>query len=105
MDFEMTFFRAFLGVLAVAFAGLIWWAITKGDFGAEGTWLISNPWGIVSLADLYIGFLLSAVVIAGFEKRSHAFFWILPIPFLGNVWTLIWFVLRLPMLWRRLRVA
>ena len=96
--------RILLALLALGFSALIIWAVLNGDFSQEGAWLISNPWGLVSLADLYIGFLLSAIVIAGFERRMAAIAWIAPIPFLGNVWTLVWFVVRLPALWERLRV-
>lgn len=99
----MALFRIILVVLAIGFAALIAWAIINGDFAAEGSWLISNPWGIISLTDLYIGFILSAVVIAAYEKPLHAALWIAPIPVLGNVWTLIWFAYRLPGLWRRLK--
>jgi hypothetical protein len=58
--------------------------------------------GIVTLADLYLGFVLTAVVIAGFERGFRAVLWILPLPFLGNVWAVVWFVVRLPELFRRL---
>lgn len=98
----MNLFRIGLLILAVSFVALIGWAIAFGDFATEGSWLVNNPWGIVSLADLYIGFLLSAIIIAGFEKPLHALLWILPLPFLGNVWTLVWFAFRLPALWKRL---
>ncbi|MGB7431146.1 MAG: hypothetical protein WA921_01610 [Ahrensia sp.] len=99
----MAIFRIILIVLAIGFAAMIAWAISTGDFAAEGNWLVSNPWGIISLTDLYIGFVLSAVVIAAYEKPLHAALWIAPIPVLGNVWTLIWFAYRLPGLWARLK--
>jgi hypothetical protein len=88
---------------AIAFGALIIWAIYAGDFSAEGAWLVSHPWGIVSLSDLYLGFALTAVVIAGFERPRAAVLWIIPLPFLGNLWALVWFALRFPALWRRLR--
>lgn len=94
--------RLLLAGLGLLVAGTIVWAMAIGDFSAAGTWLTTDPWGIVTLADLYFGFVLSALVIAGFERRWPAVFWILPIPFLGNVWTVIWFVVRLPELMRRL---
>jgi hypothetical protein len=50
---------AFLGVLAMA-AALVY-AFTVGDFAAEGSQLTSMPWGIVSLVDLYVGFMLFAM--------------------------------------------
>jgi hypothetical protein len=101
----MALSRLLLLILSLAFALLIIRAVMTGDFRAEGAWLMSHPWGLVSLADLYIGFLISSVMIACFEKPKHAALWILPIPFLGNVWTIIWLVLRLPALRVRLRRA
>ncbi|WP_422372599.1 hypothetical protein [Hoeflea sp.] len=92
-----------LAAAALAFAGLIVFAIADGSFSAAGAWLTSEPWGLVTLADLYLGFMLSALVIWWFERQLPlALLWIVPIPFLGNVWTAIWFVYRLPHLRERL---
>lgn len=64
---------------------------------------MANRWGQVTLADLYLGFFLSAIVIASFEKSPlTAALWILPIPFIGNLWTGIWFLVRLRHLRERL---
>ncbi|TDH38209.1 hypothetical protein E2A64_03560 [Pseudohoeflea suaedae] len=99
----MTPLRLLIAVLALAFAVLIVWAIGTGTFSEAGAWLVSEPWGLVSMADLYLGFLLSSTVIFFFERRWWvAALWIFPIPFLGNVWTAVWFVLRLPEMARRL---
>lgn len=98
----MNLIRLLLGVCGVALAALIIWAISTGDFRAEGAWLTSNPWGIVSLADLYLGLLISAVLIALVERPVHAALWIIPLPFLGNVWTVIWFLSRFATLFARL---
>jgi hypothetical protein len=98
----MALSRISLLFLSLAFAALIVWAALSGDLRAEGAWLISHAWGLVSLTDLYIGFLISALVIAFFEKPIAAALWIIPIPFLGNVWTLLWLALRLPALRARL---
>lgn len=94
----MTALRVVLAALAVCFAVLIVWAVFAGDFGAAGAWLTSDPWGIVTLADLYLGLLLSAFVIAVMERNWRAILWIAPIPILGNLWTAVWFVLRFPAL-------
>ncbi len=45
-----------LGVIAMTAA--IVYGFTVGDFGAEGSVLLSMPWGIVSMVDLYTGFIL-----------------------------------------------
>ena len=100
----MSLLRLVLAVFAIAFAALIVWAISTGTFSEAGAWLMSEPWGLVSMADLYLGFLLSALVIFWFEKSWwQALLWIVPIPVLGNVWTAVWFIWRLPALARRLR--
>jgi len=99
----MTLARSVLLMLAVAFATLIYWAVQTGDFWAEGAWLTTNAWGIVSLTDLYLGFLVIAVFMYRLEENGMRWFWILPLPFLGNVWTLLWVAYRLPALYIRLR--
>jgi hypothetical protein len=45
-----------LGLLAMT--GILIYGFTIGDFSAEGTRLLAMPWGIVSLVDLYVGFIL-----------------------------------------------
>ncbi len=92
---------AFL-LLGVCLSGLIVYAIIYGDFWQAGNWLTRDPWGIVTLADLYVGLAVSAAVIALFERSWTAVLWIIPLPFLGNVWTIVWFALRLSELARRL---
>lgn len=98
----MTLIRFLVAAFGLALAALIVWAIGAGDFWVAGRWLTTDPWGIVTLADLYAGLFLSALVIALFERNWWALVWIVPLPFLGNVWTVVWFALRLPELARRL---
>ena len=38
--------------------GVLVFGFSQGDFWAEGIQLTSMPWGIVSLFDVYVGFLL-----------------------------------------------
>ncbi len=47
---------ALLGVLAMS--GVLIYAFATGNFNQEGSALLSMPWGIVSLVDLYVGFTL-----------------------------------------------
>ena len=42
----------------IAMTTVLVYGFTVGDFSAEGTLLTSMPWGIVSLVDLYTGFIL-----------------------------------------------
>jgi hypothetical protein len=57
---------ALLGV--VAMGAVLIYAFTTGDFGREGSILLSMPWGVVSLVDLYVGFILFSGWIVYREK-------------------------------------
>jgi hypothetical protein len=55
-----------------------------GDFGREGGLLLSMPWGIVSLVDLYVGFILfSGWVIYRERSPIRAAVWVGLIMVLG----------------------
>ncbi len=47
---------ALLGLLAMT--AVLIYGFAVGDFAEEGKQLLSMPWGIVSLVDLYVGFTL-----------------------------------------------
>lgn len=55
-----------LGLLAMT-AALIY-GFSVGDFSADGALILQNPWGIVSLVDLYTGFTLFSAWIVFREK-------------------------------------
>ena len=61
-----------LGVLIMF--SVIAWALTTstaaGNNTAQVQWLISNPWGIVSLVDLYTGFTVFSLWICFREASS-----------------------------------
>jgi hypothetical protein len=57
---------ALVGLLAMT--GVLIYALTMGDFAAEGAQLLAMPWGIVSLVDLYVGFALFSCWIVFREK-------------------------------------
>jgi hypothetical protein len=58
--------------------------LINGNFGQDGGELLRNPWGIVSLIDLYVGFALFSIWIALREKNVlAAIFWILLLMVLG----------------------
>jgi uncharacterized protein YneF (UPF0154 family) len=73
---------SFVGVLAMTAAlanGFI-----NGDFFADGGELFANPWGIVSLVDLYVGFGLFAIWMYVKEpNKLVAVVWIVALMVLG----------------------
>ncbi|MDP2814401.1 MAG: DUF1475 family protein [Erysipelotrichaceae bacterium] len=73
---------AIIGVLAMT-AALIY-GFTVGDFGADGALILSNPWGIVSLVDLYTGFVLFSMWIYFRESNLLiSILWIIAMMVLG----------------------
>ena len=99
----MKLFRGVVAAAGAVLAALIIRAIQVGDFWAAGNWLTTDIWGVVTLSDLYLGLFIAALAMALVEKGMVAVFWILPLPFLGNIWTALWVVVRFPELVRRLR--
>ena len=56
----------------------------NGSFTADGGELLRNPWGVVSLVDLYVGFSLFSIWIALREKSlTSKIIWILLMMILG----------------------
>ena len=76
---------ALLGWLAMT--GVLIYAFTMGDFSAEGSKLLSMPWGIVSLVDLYVGFALFSCWIVYRERAVlPSVIWVILMMVLG-FWT------------------
>lgn len=73
---------AAMGVLAMT--AVLVYGFTAGDFFGEGSQLAAMPWGVVSLVDLYTGFLLfSAWIIYREKSPVAALLWTLAILVLG----------------------
>ena len=71
-----------LGMLAMT--SILIYGFTAGDFFAEGSQLLSMPWGIVSLVDLYTGFtLFSAWIIYREKSLPVAILWTIAMLTLG----------------------
>ncbi|MFW5913499.1 MAG: DUF1475 family protein [Bacillota bacterium] len=70
---------AFLAMTAALLNGFI-----NGDFFEDGRELMQNPWGVVSLVDLYAGFTLFAIWIAFREDSLSAkIVWIIALMVFG----------------------
>lgn len=92
--------RTMTALLGLAFVALIVWAFANADFFASFSAIAGDPWGVVSLADLYLGFFLFAVVIVLFDGwKATTFIWLLLLFMLGNAVAALWLVLR----WHELR--
>jgi len=74
-----------LGLLIMT--GVLIFGFTVGNFSAEGSKLLTMPWGIVSLVDLYVGFALFSCWIVFREKAVFpSIIWVVLMMVLG-FWT------------------
>jgi hypothetical protein len=83
---------AVLGLIAMG--GILLYAFTQGDIAGEGSELLSMPWGIVSLVDLYVGFtLFSGWIIYRERSFARSLVWVVLMMVLGfftaSLYTLI----------------
>jgi len=83
---------AFLGLLAMT--AVLIYGFTAGNFAEEGKQLLTMPWGIVSLVDLYVGFVLFSGWIIYREKSAvRSVVWVVLMMVLGfwagSLYTLI----------------
>jgi Protein of unknown function (DUF1475) len=104
----MNVLRAAIGISGLALLGLVLWAALAlgdlhGSFADQFAVLTTLPWGVASLADLYVGFLLFATLVFLTERSwIVAALWSAPVFFIGNIWAALWFVVRLPHLAKQL---
>ena len=104
----MNVLRAVIGILGLALLGLVIWAAfamqdLHGSFLDQFSVVTTLPWGIVSVADLYVGFVFFSVIVFLTERSwMVAALWAVPIFVLGPVWSAVLLVIRLPPLAKQL---
>ncbi len=73
---------ALLGLIAMSV--VLIYGFTVGNFSEDGVKILSNPWGIVSLVDLYVGFALFSAWIVYREKTFlSSVIWVILMMVLG----------------------
>jgi len=71
-----------LGLLAMT--AVLIYGFTVGNFIEDGAALLANPWGIVSIVDLYVGFILFSGWIIYREKSAlRSIIWVILMMVLG----------------------
>lgn len=90
----MTLGQRLAALGALAFLALL--AQTLLSVGTDGmSTVLREPWGLVTLADFYLGVLVFSLVIFHFETaRAQAALWTLALALLGNPVAVLWLLLR-----------
>lgn len=88
--------RLVYGFGGLALAACIVWAFGQAPFWESAVAVARNPWGLVTLVDLYLGFVLLGLL-AGVAERWPWWIWpmLLASLVLGNVVYALWGVIRL----------
>ena len=82
MNMKITKTLSALGILAMT--AVLIYGFTVGDFGSDGSKLIQNPWGVVSMVDLYTGFtLFSAWIVYREKSLVRSLIWVVLMMVLG----------------------
>jgi hypothetical protein len=83
------------GLAAATLIAGIAWAIPSGSVLAELIAMARQPWGAVTLLDLYVGFAISAGWILVVEGRTwHRVLWLVLMLGLGNLATVLFVLAR-----------
>jgi hypothetical protein len=104
----MNVLRAVIGIGGLALLGVFLWAAfaqpdLNGGFLDQAGVIATLPWGVATLSDLSLGWVLFAVIVFLTERSwLVALLWVVPILLLGNVWAAIWLAIRLPHLAKQL---
>ena len=82
MSMKFAKLLSLLGILAMTI--VLVYGFTAGDFRTDGAALLQNPWGIVSMVDLYTGFALFSGWIVYREKSwGRSILWVVLMMVLG----------------------
>jgi hypothetical protein len=90
----VTLAKVIVLILTIVMGVTLVYGFTQGDLSADGARLLSIPWGVVSLVDVYVGFtLFSGWVVFREPSRLRALLWVILIMVLGffiaGVYTLL----------------
>ena len=89
----MTITKVIAYLITIAMVSTIFWA--QNQVSLFDSIIPSLPWGIVSLVDLYAGFILIGIWISYKEKWLSALIWIFLLMILGNLTTAIYVIYSL----------
>lgn len=82
-----------LGTLAMT--GVLIYGFTAGNFAQDGSKILANPWGIVSLVDLYVCFTLFSAWIVFRERSGISILWVILMMIFGALTASIYVLIAL----------
>eukprot|EP01091_Cochliopodium_minus_P008092 TRINITY_DN17995_c0_g1_i1.p1 TRINITY_DN17995_c0_g1~~TRINITY_DN17995_c0_g1_i1.p1 ORF type:complete len:120 (+),score=8.73 TRINITY_DN17995_c0_g1_i1:3-362(+) len=102
----ITILRLFYGVGFITLFSLIIWGLATENISTTFKLIASTNWGVVTLVDLYLGFISFAIIIWLFENNKLiASILIFSTFFLGSLIPSIWLTFKLGMIVDKLKNA
>lgn len=96
--------RLIFAVLGVVFLTLVIIASLNANFLISFGEVMADPWGLAAIFDLYVGFaLFSALLLLLDGMKPVSFVWIVLLFCVGNAVSVVWMIMRLPKLARKLQ--
>ena len=86
----MTITKVISYFISLAMISVILWA--QSEVSLFDSTIPSLPWGVVSLVDLYSGFIFVAIWMIYRERNITALFWVIFVMLLGNLTTAIYII-------------
>ena len=86
----MTITKVISYFISLAMISVILWA--QSEVSLFDSTIPSLPWGVVSLVDLYSGFIFVAIWMIYRERNIAALFWVIFVMLLGNLTTAIYII-------------
>jgi len=84
-------FTAIVALGALYLASMIVWAIGVESLLVAGPRIARDPWGWVTIVDLYLGFLLAGAFVVVRERQARRYLpWLVGIFCLGNLATAVY---------------
>jgi hypothetical protein len=80
----MRFIKWLSAIGLLLMTAVLIYGFSVGDFSRDGSILLQNPWGVVSMVDLYVGFaLFSAWIIYREKSFVRSLIWVVLMMVLG----------------------
>jgi len=96
--------RTVFSLLAIGFACCIYWAFLQKPISESGSLLLNDPWGLVTLVDLYLGFFMFTIFMyLTNTKKISLIIWIPSLMILGNITALVYLVVHYKKLVQKLK--
>lgn len=86
MNSAVKYAKTVIYLVSIVLIAFMAYAFVYGDISQSGPILFGSPWGLMTIVDLYAGFILFAIFIVSQEQQLTRYApWVIALMFLGNL--------------------